>query len=211
MKSEKDIYVYGFQVSIYKNDIFTNEYLQISYQNLIYILEKSFELKINQNLIYFGYIFDYSRINEYKKNLDTCKKNNLKYALFNTMNNSFYLDETTITKNINDITIKVFNDQKNNNNNKDIEMKNISKDEINEQKLLYIKNTLTSVLNLNIKKFKFIKITNEIEIDYKENNLYVQFLNNSIFIIILINNKIKMFVLKENNLIEEKISINLKI
>ena len=207
IKSKNEIYVYGFQVSINKKNIFTIGKLQESYNLLINILNQSFKLNINKNFMYFGYIFDYSRINEYKAIIDKCQKKNLKYALFNTKNNNFYLNENEITNDINAITVNVFNEESNNNI-KDVEMKNIEEENyINKinNSLLYIKNNLMTVLNLKIKNFEFIETTNEIE--YNNKLLYVQLGNDSIFMIVYKNNKLKIFELKENKIIEQNLSV----
>jgi formylmethanofuran dehydrogenase subunit E-like metal-binding protein len=205
MKSEEDIYVYGFQVSIYKSNIFTIKELQSSYNLLIDVLKKSFELNVKKNLMFFGYIFDYSRINDYKAKLKICDKNNLKYVLFNTKNNNFYLNEKETTRDINAITIKVFNEENDIYNN-DIKIKKLYDDEYNlnaiyNKKLIYIKDCLNNHLNLKINSLNFIENTDKIT--FYEHFLYVQFLNDSIYLILFLDNKIKQYEIKNNEIKEE--------
>ena len=205
MKSEEDIYVYGFQVSIYKSNIFTIKELQSSYNLLIDVLKKSFELNVKKNLMFFGYIFDYSRINDYNAIFNICKKNNLKYVLFNTKNNNFYLNEKETTRDINAITIKVFNEENDIYNN-DIKIKNLYDDEYNlnkiyNKKLIYIKDCLNNHLKLKIKSLNFIENTDKIT--FYENFLYVQFLNDSIYLMLFLDNKIKQYEIKNNEIKEE--------
>ena len=101
--------VFGFQVSTYKTDIFTS--LQKTYESLIHTLKISFDINLNENTVYFGYIFDYSRLNDplYIWMLRTCKLNNMKYSFFNTDNNTLYLDKGIKTNNIYDIVGKPIN------------------------------------------------------------------------------------------------------
>ena len=62
-----------------------------------------------------------------------------------------------------------------------------------------------AILNLKIKNFEFIETTNEIE--YNNKLLYVQLGNDSIFMIVYKNNKLKIFELKENKIIEQNLSV----
>ena len=98
--------VFGFQVSTYKEEIFTS--LQNTYKALIFRLNISFDIKINENDVYFGYIFDYSRIGSplYTSMLRNCRKNNMKYSFYNSTNDSLYLDQFKKTNNIFDIVGK---------------------------------------------------------------------------------------------------------
>ena len=205
MKSEEDIYVYGFKVLIFKSNIFTINELQSSYNLLIDVLKKSFKLNVKKNLMFFGYIFDYSRINDYNAIFNICKQNNLKYVLFNTKNNNFYLNEKETTRDINAITIKVFNEENDIYNN-DIKIKNLYDDEYNlnkiyNKKLIYIKDCLNNHLKLKIKSLNFIENTDKIT--FYENFLYVQFLNDSIYLMLFLDNKIKQYEIKNNEIKEE--------
>ena len=79
-------YIYGFQISIYKPWILTKSYLEKSINDMINNLFEIFKIKIEKENIYFGYIFDYSRIKDpnYSSMLKDCKNNNYKYCFFKT-------------------------------------------------------------------------------------------------------------------------------
>ena len=76
--------VFGFQVSTYKKKIFTT--LSHTYGIMLKRLYISFQVDIKEENAYFGYIFDYSRLNsrEYELMLTTCDKNKMKYSFYDT-------------------------------------------------------------------------------------------------------------------------------
>lgn len=101
--------IFGFQVSTYKPKpkIFTS--LDKTYKILIERLNSSFELIINENNAYFGYIFDFSRINdhEYGPMLTNCNKKKIKYSFFDTETNTIYNEKYKQSNDIYDIVGKV--------------------------------------------------------------------------------------------------------
>ena len=88
------IYVYGFQISIFKEDIFTHQYLIDCFKTMIKNLQLIFCHKIEYKNTFFGYIFDYSRVKEpeYEKMIDKCKIENWKYFFYDADKN-FFCDE----------------------------------------------------------------------------------------------------------------------
>jgi len=107
--------IYGFQISIYKENIFTLDYLIKCYKILMNNLNISFKLQIDKSSMYFFYIFDYSRIDssEYKTMIKYCKLQELPYIFFNIKNNLFYSQKDIIINNITSLSKRIFN--KNNN------------------------------------------------------------------------------------------------
>ena len=98
--------VYGFKVSTFEEEIFPS--LQKTYETLIFRLNISFDIKINENDIFFGYIFDYTRLNDQLNSLilKKFKENNIKYSFYDIATNSLYLDKFIKTNNIFDIVGK---------------------------------------------------------------------------------------------------------
>ena len=82
--------VFGFQVSTFKPDIFTS--LSTVYKSLIERLNICFDIKINKNNLYFGYIFDYSRRRdlEYRQMIHNCKINKMEYSFYDVDSNLLY-------------------------------------------------------------------------------------------------------------------------
>ena len=101
--NNKNPKVFGFKVSTFEEEIFPS--LQKTYETLIFRLNISFGIKINENDIYFGYIFDYTRLNDQLNSLilKKFKENNIKYSFYDIASNSLYLDKFTKTNNIFDI------------------------------------------------------------------------------------------------------------
>ena len=184
--------IYGIQVSIHKVPIFTRDYLLKSYDSLIQVLKKSFQLKINLNNLYFGYIFDYSRKtdNDYIKMIDNCKKEKLLYAFFNINDNKLYLKDHNELKDINEFVIKVY-DNTTIYRNLDITkmLQNYKNYEISDEEIQKIINLLSNELKKSIKNLTFIKKTDRIE--YSNNYVFINFSNkNQIIILFFQNNKI---------------------
>ena len=99
----KEPKVFGFQVSIYKQKIFKN--LSETYNILSKRLYSAFNVKVKEENIYFGYIFDYSRKEEqkYKSMINNCHKNNMKYSFYDFDKNVLYNDKGNETHDIYDI------------------------------------------------------------------------------------------------------------
>ena len=104
-------YVYGFQISIYKPEIFSISYLKGSFTKMIENISQTFKIQIEKENTYFGYIFDYSRIEDedYSGMLDDCKKNNHKFCFFETKNEIFCDKDGRVINDINEITNCPFN------------------------------------------------------------------------------------------------------
>lgn len=82
--------VFGFQVSTYKPEIFTS--LSNVYKTLIEQLNLCFDIKINKDNLFFGYIFDYSRKRdqEYRPMISKCVENKMKYSYYDVDSNKLY-------------------------------------------------------------------------------------------------------------------------
>ena len=87
----KEIFIYGFQISIFKDEIFNESYLNNAYKDMIDNLDLIFSADINYNNTFFGYIFDYSRVKEkdYVKMLKKCENKGWQYCFFDTDENIF--------------------------------------------------------------------------------------------------------------------------
>ena len=96
----KDIEVFGFQVSTYKEKIFQT--LEKTFDILLKRLKIAFKIDISKNNAYFGYIFDYSRIDDplYRSMLNNCQKYNMKYSFFNVSDNCLFKDKKNKVFNI---------------------------------------------------------------------------------------------------------------
>ena len=105
-------YVYGFQVSIFKQTIFTIEGLRKSYSNMITLLEKYFGIFFENSHMYFGYIFNFEGIltQRYNKMLNDCKDEKLKYCFYNPEKQKFLNEFGKEITSINDVVSKVFQD-----------------------------------------------------------------------------------------------------
>lgn len=79
--------VFEIQVSTYKKTIFDS--LSHTYGIMLKRLYISFQVDIKEENVYFGYIFDYSRLktSEYSLMLKTCDKKKMKYSFYDTDNN----------------------------------------------------------------------------------------------------------------------------
>ena len=99
----KEPKVFGFQVSTYKQKIFKN--LSETYNILSKRLFSAFNVKVKEENIYFGYIFDYSRKEEqkYKSMINNCHKYNMKYSFYDFDKNVLYNDKGNETHDIYDI------------------------------------------------------------------------------------------------------------
>ena len=102
----KDPQAFGFQVSTYKDEIFNS--LEKTYKTLIERLNICFNIIIKKEDAYFGYIFDYSRIDDnlYKKMIKDCELYKMKYSYFDTKTNSLYIRKNKKTNDITQITGK---------------------------------------------------------------------------------------------------------
>ena len=74
--------VFAFQVSTYKKEIFTS--LSKTFGIMLKRLYISFQVNIEEENVYFGYIFDYSRLEtpEYRVMLEKCNNNNMKFSFY---------------------------------------------------------------------------------------------------------------------------------
>ena len=97
-------YVYGFQVSIHKENIYDINSLQKSYGIMQILLKKYFGMDFDADKMYFSYIFDYEEINKPRctRMLRLCDENSLKYCFFDPENSKF-VDRKG--KEINDVNI----------------------------------------------------------------------------------------------------------
>ena len=90
IRMTKNPEVFWFQVSTFKPDIFTS--LSTVYKVLIERLNICFDIKINKDNLYFGYIFDYSRKKdlEYLSMINNCQNNKMKYSFYDVDSNTLY-------------------------------------------------------------------------------------------------------------------------
>jgi len=99
----KEPKVFGFQVSTYKQKIFKN--ISETYNILSKRLYSAFNVKVKEENVCFGYIFDYSRKEEekYKSMINNCHKNNMKYSFYDFDKNVLCNDKGNETHDIYDI------------------------------------------------------------------------------------------------------------
>ena len=191
--------IYGFQVSIHKNNIFIIDDLEKSYNKLKKNLNISFKLNIEDNNMYFGYIFDYSRIKtlEYEIMLKKCKKKNLPYVFFNPEDNKFYSQNGVVVYNIESFNKNIYSIKSNNKLITDYFSINYNYFISNKQMNIII-NFLSKKLQKSIKNLKFIEKVNNIE--YNNNYIYISNPNNSLIILLFFENNI----LRAYNLLQNK-------
>ena len=106
--------VYGFQISIFKKDIYKIEDIQKSYESMKKLLEKYFGIRFNKFYMYFGYIFNYSQINteNYSIMLNKCQKENLKYCFYDPFTQEFKDNKGNQIRDIKSIVTTVFETNK---------------------------------------------------------------------------------------------------
>ena len=76
--------------------------MEKTFDILLKRLKIAFKIDISNNNAYFGYIFDYSRIDDplYRTMLNNCQKYNMKYSFFNVSDNCLYKDKKNKVFNI---------------------------------------------------------------------------------------------------------------
>ena len=84
-------FIFGFQISIFKENIYGKKELINAYEAMINNMENIFNIKIKPENTFFGYVFDYSRYEnkDYDNVLKKCELKNWKYCFFDTKNNIF--------------------------------------------------------------------------------------------------------------------------
>ena len=147
---ENQAVFYCFQITKYKKkkDLFTTSKLKKNLERMAIYMKNFFNFEIST--IYFGYIFDYNRINEKKvKNMcKICEEENIKYIFYNYNNCNFY------DKNSNTIHIKKdLNELKLNNNPKIKSERFILTNEQKEE----IKNILRKIYKINYNLYYYYK------------------------------------------------------
>lgn len=111
----EQLYIYGFQISTYKEEIFNADYIIKAYKDMIENLELIFSTTIDYNKCYFSYIFDYSRVTDkdYEIMLDNCNTKHWKYCFFDTNDNIFCDKNHLVIENIDSIvTCPLLNEKK---------------------------------------------------------------------------------------------------
>ena len=105
--------IYSFQASTLKDEIFKEEEIKKILKQMNAYISKNFfqNLKVNEDNLYFGYIF--SKINE-KKNafnsmISTCNKNQIAYSYFVHKENIFITSKKKEIKSIYDLVYNPFN------------------------------------------------------------------------------------------------------
>ena len=207
-------FIYGFQISIYKPEIFTTSYLKDSFNNMIKNISKTFKIKIDENNTFFGYIFDYSRISDknYPSMLNNCIKNKLKYCFFDTNEEIFRDLKGRVITDIDEITCCPFtNNQRNKNNLKNSDNNFIIDQFVKEIPSTSVLNKIISVLSkdLNIKinnlKYqgeqmgpKFSKSLINIKMIDSKDSILLGYLKNEILV---------TKIIKNNTIIDEKVKI----
>ena len=193
----KEIFIYGFQISIFKDEIFDEMYLINAYKDMIDNLDLIFSTDINYNNTFFGYIFDYSRIKEkdYEKMLKKCENKGWQYCFYDTDENIFCDQNHEQITNINSIVTcplaeeeKIYPTIKN----------KLTKNELIEIK---IKPLISNEKNVEIKELKYIGklkgplVGNEyINILEKPSGTKLIFLNDNLLIMKFIeNNTLEVF------------------
>ena len=209
-------YAYGFQISIYKDTIFTMSYLKTSFTNMIENIFQIFNIKIKEENTYFGYIFDYSRISDdkYTSMLNDCINNNCKFCFFETEKEILCDKKGRVINDINEITSCPFtNNQRN--------KINISNSEQNLLIQSFFKNIPSESVLKNI--ILIISQDLNININYLENkgeqrgpiflknmiNIKMLDSNSTVLIIYLKDNKCVAKIIKDNKILESKNMIEL--
>ena len=211
-------FIYGFQISIYKPKIFTISYLKDTFSNMINNVSKTFKIKVDKKNTFFGYIFDYSRIEDknYSSMLKTLLNNKLKYCYFDTNKEIFCDHKGRVITDIDEITCCPFtNNQRDKNNlkNSDNSFKIVQfiKEFPSESILQKIISVLSKDLNITINNLKYHgeqigpKISKNLInikiIDSKDSTLLI-YLKDVNLVTKIINNN-------NNNIIEEKENIEI--
>jgi len=200
-------YVYGFQISIYKPDIFGVSYLKDSFTEMIKNISKTFKIQIEKENTYFGYIFDYSRIEdpEYSSMLDDCTKNNHKFCFFETKKEIFCDRGGKVINDINEITNCPFNKKqrvKSNiiNSDNNLLINPFLKDIPNENLLRQIVMIISKDLNISINKLNYQGEQNGPKISKNKINIKMLDSNTSILIIYTKNESFIAKVIKNNEI-----------
>ena len=145
---DNDIYIYGFQISVYIDKIFEISYIKKLFSNMLNNLNDIFGIDIFKNkFLYFGYIFDYSNIYDYHKILIDCKNIGWKYCFFDTNKKIFCTKQNIEIHDINEIVTNVILDDK----------LNIYENTIINNDYLYIiKDLISKEKGKNINNLKYI-------------------------------------------------------
>ena len=106
--------VYGFQVSIFKKEIYKIEDIKKSYESMKELLQKYFGISFNIYYMYFGYIFDFTQVktSRYLIMLNKCKDENLKYCFYDPIKQQFKDEKGYQIKNVDNIVTPVFETNK---------------------------------------------------------------------------------------------------
>ena len=204
----KETEVFGFQVSTYKEKIFQT--LEKTFDILLKRLKIAFKIDISKNNAYFGYIFDYSRIDDplYRSMLNNCQKYNMKYSFFNVSDNCLFKDKKNKVFNIYQIVGKPLMNKSTNTIidlflNININNPNPSIPLIEDQPKKIIK-ILQKEKNINnIKSLEFIRTQSDIYYDEDMVNIASDFHNNIILCYYIDRNLKCKFINQFNNNLDD--------
>ena len=204
-------FIYGFQISINKPDIFELSYLKDSFISMINDISKTFKIKIKKENTFFGYIFDYSRIMDenYSGMLNDCIKNRHKYCFFDTKKEIFCDRKGKLITDIDEITCCPFtNNQRDKDNLKNSDNNFIISEFVkkipSEFLLKNIKSFLSKDLNITINSLKYKG--EQIGPKISQNLINIKLIEPkySALLIYLKDINIAIKMVNENNIFEEK-------
>ena len=196
--------VFGFQVLTYKPEIFTS--LSNIYKSLIEQLNLCFDIKINKDNLYFGYIFDYSRKGdlEYQPMINKCVNYKMKYSYYDVDSNKFYdkiFHETHDIYKIADKPLLKIEDNKIN------YLKNQTIKKYNPMKQLSSRQ-ITTIINLLIKErndsniFNIQYVFQDSNIPWNDNYICINNYKDTLVIFYFANNYLISKIIKSDNIIE---------
>jgi hypothetical protein len=146
------------QISIYKDKIFSSSYLEKSFLNMLINLNDIFAINnFKEKNLYFGYVFDFSRIYDYDKILSDCKKEGWNYCFFDTDKKIFCTKGNKEINDINQIVTKVIVDRNKLNDELPLTFQNLFETTIINRTYLYIiKDLVSKEKCININHLKYI-------------------------------------------------------
>ena len=204
-------YAYGFQISIYKENIFTMSYLKTSFTEMIDNISQIFKIKIEKENTYFGYIFDYSRISDdkYTSMLNDCAKNNCKFCFFETEKEILCDKRGRVINDINEVTSCPFNNNQRNkinisNSNQNLLINSFFKNIPSESVLKNIMLILSQDLNININHLAYKGEQKGPKFSKELINIKLLDSNSSVLIIYLKDKDCVAKIIKDNEIFESK-------
>ena len=218
----KSVKVIALQISIYKNNIYSNIMLQLHFNTMIEYITFHYDIEIKKENIFFSYIFDLpNKDNEKIKNLiSNCKNNKIAYFFFDIKKKQFVDD---FGKKISEIGEKVkspFNLKR-----PYPYLENILEDDKletvfgkKEYKVIALtneqRNKIIQIINSNssnsVKEIKYVKTSTDYsKVTFNKNNfIIVRLSNNDIILSYLANDAMNSLIINEKGYINKGMSFN---